>query len=477
MLDGAGMSDTHRYLEEHLDDHIARIQEFVRQPTISTQDIGIIEGAWMLAGYLKRAGFSEVELVETEGYPGIWASIDVGAPKTIAGYGFFDSRPVGPRPWTYKPFCGALVEHPDHGRVIIGRGASSPKGPLVAYINALEAMIQSNELPVNVMLLLEGEEILGSPHYPDMFSRYRSRLERADAAFTGGMTQGASGGVSVNLGYRGFLVLELEVSGRQWGRGPVDMPLHSSLKNVMDSPASRLAHVLASLTDDTGGRICVPGLDEPIMEPTEEDQHLIDALVSRIGVDRIQESLGLGGLKTALDRTGRELLMEYLFAPSLNVNGLYSGYTGPGAEVFTIPERAVARLDLRLPPGLTCEHTLKCLNNHLQEQGFHDVDIRILAAHDWSRTSVEADIVQAVIDTYRAYDKDPAIWPYRGGGGPWSLYRTELGIPLISGAGLGGGGRRDRGDEYLVIDGNRRVAGLLEAEKSHVRILSAFAYR
>jgi acetylornithine deacetylase/succinyl-diaminopimelate desuccinylase-like protein len=469
------MEAAYSYLEDKLDAHIERIQEFVRQPTISTEDIGIVEGAWLLKGYLEEAGFDEVELVETDGYPGIWASIDVGAPRTIASYGFFDSRPVGPRQWTYQPFCGALVEQPENGRVLVGRGSSSPKGPLVAWVNSLEALIQTGELPVNVMLLIEGEEILGSPHYPDMFERYRSRLEKADAAFTGGMTQAGSGAVAVNLGYRGFLVLELEVSGKAWGRGPVDMPLHSSLKNVTHSPPSRLSHVLASLTDDTGANIAVEGLEEPILDPTEEDLELIEQLLDRFGEDGVKAALGLSSTSTVDNMEGRELLMDYLYRPSLNINGLYSGYTGPGAEVFTVPERAVARLDLRLPPGLTCEHALDCLKAQLQAGGFEDVELSILAAHDWSRTSVESTIAQAVLETYRSYDLDPPVWPYRGGGGPWSLYRTELGIPLLNGAGLGGGGRRDRGDEYLVIDGHPRVASLLEAEQSHVDILGEYA--
>lgn len=463
------------YLEQKLDAHIGRIAEFVRHPTISTEDIGIIEGAWMLRGYLQEAGFPEVQLVETAGYPGVWAHIDVGAPRTIASYAFFDSRSVGHRPWTYRPFCGSLVDHPVHGKVIIGRGAASPKGPLVAWINALEAMIRTDSLPVNVMMLIEGEEIKGSPHYPEMFAGYRDRLATADAAFTGGMTQTPSGAVSVNLGFRGFLVIELEVSGSSWGRGPIEAPLHSSLKNVVENPASRLAHVLASLTDDSGGEIAVKGLAEAVLPPTEEDIMLVDGLMQRHGEDGIQAALGLESVRPTGDARGRQLLLDYLFSPSLNINGLYSGFTGPGAEVFTVPDNATARLDLRLPPGLACEHALGCLRDHLEDHGFADVQLRVLAEHDWSRTALDSDIVQAVIETYRDRGLDPDIWPYRGGGGPWSLLRSELGLPLVNGGGLGGGGGRDGGDEYLVIGGNDRVTGLLEAQRSQVEIIERYA--
>ncbi len=345
----------------------------------------------------------------------------------------------------------------------------------MAWINSLEAMIQTDTLPVNVMMLIEGEEILGSPHYADMFERYKGRLAKADCAFTGGMTQSSSGAVSVNLGYRGMLVVQLEVSGELWGKGPKGMPLHSSLKNVTHSPASRLANVLASLTDERGAEILVDGLEEPIKDPSPEDEKLIEDLLQRFGEENIKNVLGLTDTETKYDWRGRKLLMNYLYKPSLNIQGIYSGYTGPGSEVFTVPEKAVARLDLRLPAGLTCEHTLNCLRAHLEENGFSDVKIRVLADHDYSRSPADSEIVEAIVDTYRAEGLEVPIWPYKGGGGPWSLYRSELGLPLIMAAGLGGGARRDRGDEYLVIEGNDEVAGLLGAEKSHVDILHRYA--
>jgi len=437
--------------------------------------MGVMQGAWMLKKYLEEAGFEEVELVETDGYPGIWASIDVEAAKTLVSYGFFDSRPVGPRSWTYKPFCGALIDHPQNGRVIIGRGASSPKGPLVAWVNSLEAMIRTDTLPVNVMLLLEGEEILCSPHYGQMLQQYRENLKEANAVFAGGMTQGPDGLVSINLGYRGFLVLELEVSGEHWGHGPIGMSVHSSLKNVINNPASRLAHVLASLTDEEGAVYLVEGLDDGILPPSKEDERLIENLITHVGSTSMRETIGLSSVKTVNNLEGRELLMKYLYKPSMNVSGIYSGYTGPGTETSTVPERAVARLDLRLPPGLACDHAVQCIEEHLARCRFSDVKVTVLAAHEYSRTPVNSDIVQAVLETYRSHGLKPSIWPYQGGGGPWSTFQSELGIPIILNAGLGGGGRRDRGDEYLIIEGNPNVASLLEAEKSHIEIVRRYA--
>jgi len=467
----------HAYIDQHLDEHIGRIQQFVRLPTVSTEGIGIVEGAYWLTRALRAIGFEEAELVDVGGpNPGVWAALRVGARKTIVSYGFFDTRPVGSRPWTYQPFGAAVVRDPKQGRMLIGRGAASPKGPLVAWLNALEAMIRTGTLPVNVMLLLEGDEIEGSPDFGAMFRRYRDRLKTADACFAGGMTQSPSGEVSVNLGYRGLLYLELVVAGGRWRHGPIGMAAHSSLKNCVHSPAARLAHALGTLTDETGAAIRVPGIQESSMAPTAGDLELVDRLMARFGDAGVKAALGLGAFERTIgDAGGRDLLLRYLYAPSLNVNGVWAGYHGPGSEVFTVPERATARLDLRLPPGLTCEHAIGCVRRHLDAGGYGDVEMRVLAAADWSQTPVEAEIVQAVLGYYRSGGFDPVVWPYQGGGGPWSLFKSELGIPIVRQAGLGGGGRRDRGDEYLLIDGDGKVAGLADAEKSQVDIVHAYA--
>jgi acetylornithine deacetylase/succinyl-diaminopimelate desuccinylase-like protein len=467
----------HAYIDEHVDEHLGRVQQFVQIPTVSTQSIGIVEGAYWLTRLLRKIGFPEVELVDVGGpNPGVWAALEADARKTIVSYAFFDSRPAGHRPWTYQPFSGAIVQDPQKGRLLVGRGAASPKGPLIAWLNALEAMIKTGSLPVNVMLLVEGDEIEGSPDFPAMFGRYRDRLRRADACFAGGMTQGPAGDVSVNLGYRGLLYLDLVVSGERWRHGPIGMPVHSSLKNCVHSATSRLAHALSTLTDETGAMIRVPGIQDAVAPPTEEDLALLDALLARFGEAGIKAAVGLGGLEHTIGAlSGRELLMRYVYAPSLNVNGLSAGYHGPGTEVFTVPEQATARLDLRLPPGVTCDHAVRCLRRHLDAGGYGDVEIRVLAAADWSRTPVDAEIVQAVLAYYRSTGLDPAVWPYQGGGGPWSLFKSDLGIPIVRQAGLGGGGRRDRGDEYLLVDGDGKVAGLAGAEKSHVDLVHTYA--
>ena len=470
-----GPDKAHAYLDRNKDAFIRRLQQFIRQPSVSTEDLGIRESAEMLASFYREAGFQEVELVETAGYPAIWAYYNAGCAKTIVSYGFFDTRPAREAGWKFPPFGGVITRMEPYGRVVVGRGTASPKGPHLCWLSAVEAMIATDSLPVNVAFLVEGEEILGSPHYAKIIDRFRPRLAGATAAFAGGCGQDTSGDVSIMLGFRSLLYLDLVASGKAWGRGPQGSGLHSSNKNVVDSPVWRLVGALGELATPDGNTVKIPGFYSDLGGPPAEDLPLIDGLLARYGGEGIQKALGLGGLKAlAGDLRGRELLLDYLYTPSFNINGLRSGYVGPGSDVFTVPGEATARLDLRLPPRMTCAGVVEKMRRHLDATGYPDVEIRVLAAADWSRTPLESDLVQAVKATYESYGLKPTIWPFKGGGGPWSLYRTALGLPLVNGVGLGAGARSGA-DEFLVIDGNDKVGGIIESAKSHVDIVHAYA--
>ncbi|MFB3092239.1 MAG: peptidase M20, partial [Dehalococcoidia bacterium] len=164
---GVGLEKLKAYLEDNKARHVQRIQKAVQQPSVSTEDLGVRECADLLVEYHREVGFQEANTVETGGLPGIWAYYDAGAPKTIIVYANFDTRPVLPHEkWEHPPYSGTLTSTGPYSQVLMGRGAFSYKGPYVAWLNALEALIAvEGTLPVNVMTLLEGDEILGSPYY------------------------------------------------------------------------------------------------------------------------------------------------------------------------------------------------------------------------------------------------------------------------------------------------------------------------
>ena len=162
----------YKYIDDNLDDHIEALRRWVRQPSVSAQDIGVREMAEMLRDDMLELGFAEAELVPTSGHPGVWGYFDAGADKTLMIYLMYDVQPVEPEDWRTPPFEGNLVEH-ELGTVLMARGATNQKGPQRALFNAIEAIVATEgTLPVNLMVTAEGEEELGSPNFPEIVERY-----------------------------------------------------------------------------------------------------------------------------------------------------------------------------------------------------------------------------------------------------------------------------------------------------------------
>lgn len=463
----------HRYIEAHKGEHIEKVREFLRQPSISAEGMGIRESAGLLMRFYRDLGCQEVELVETEGHPGVWAYLDVGAPKTLAVYGMYDVQPVAGQPWTHDPFGADLVPQPPFPLVVIARGAYNSKGPYRIWLNALESILAvTGTLPVNLMFITEGEEEIGSPHFPQIVARYRDRLARADAVFSPDAAQDIRGKARLSLGNKGIVYLELICSGKRWGRGPQRDWIHSSRKAVVDSPVWRLVHALSTLTTPDGNTIAISGLTDRVRPPSPEDEALLEKLAAEFDPAVWREEWGVSRFVDDLE--GVSLLRRFCLEPSLNIDGLSAGYTGPGT-MTVLPHEAACKLDLRLVPDMRAEEAVAALRAYLDRQGYPDIEIRVRVAYEWSKTDLHTEVVQALLRVYDRYGIPCEIWPMTPGSAPMYLFtQPPLSLPLAEG-GLGHGGRHHAADEYLVIEGDGRVAGLVEAEKAFVDFLYTFA--
>jgi len=468
----ANIEAIHRYIEEHEEAHITKVQEFLRQPSISAENLGVRECAELLRQYYAELGCQEAELVPTEGHPGVWAYYDAGAEKTIVNYCMYDVQPVGGETWSSPPFEAHIVTMPPFGKVVINRGAINSKGPYRAWLNTLEAIIAiEGNLPVNIMFTAEGEEELGSPHFYQIVEKYRDRLKRADACLMCGASQDQEGKIRMSLGNKGIVYLELECSGSGWGRGPQQYDIHSSNKAIVDSPVWRLMQALSTMTSPDGNSILIDGYYDKVAPPNEEDLELIDRLVAVFDDSLWKEMYKVE--RWIGDEKGRELLLRYLYSTTLNIDGIWGGYTGPGTKTV-LPHKVTCKIDTRLVPNQESQDILPLVRAHLDKHGYSDIEIRQLAGYEWSKTSVKEPVVQAVLSVYEKYGVKPIIWPHMGGSAPMYLYsRPPLNLPIGRG-GLGHGGRAHSPDEYYVIEGNDKVAGLVKSEKSFVDILYAF---
>ena len=460
------------YIDDSLEEHVGALQRWMRQPSISAQNEGVIEMAEMLKGDLQALGFQEAELVPTDGHPGVWGYYDAGADKTLVVYMMYDVQPVNPEDWDSPPFEANLVDH-ELGKVIMARGATNQKGPERAFLNALESIIAvEGKLPVNIMIAAEGEEELGSPHYPQIVDAYEERLKQADGVLFPMSVQSPDGKTGMLLGVKGILYFEMESRGGDWG-GPQSAEIHGSYKAIVDSPTLRLVQALASLTSADGNTILVPGYYDGIRPPTLEEQELINGAAAKQDQEGLMKSIAVAEFIDGLE--GKEAMVELLYMPTLNIDGIWSGYTGEGVKTI-LPHIATAKVDSRLPMGLDPDEALEKIRAHLDEKGFTDIVIRKMSGYPAAQTSVHADLTQAVISVYNKYSGELAIQPRIAGSAPFYQFTDRLGLPLVP-AGLGHGrGAHAPNEIYLVEPAEGvPVAGLAEIEKAYVDLLYALS--
>jgi acetylornithine deacetylase/succinyl-diaminopimelate desuccinylase-like protein len=473
----------HRYIDEHLDEHITHIQKWVRQPSVSWDNLGMRDAAEMVAQSFHNLGCQEVEVIEGRYHPGVWALYDAGAPITVHNYCMIDTRTVQSRGWSYDPWGAELVPMGPYPKALVGRGAMGAKGPYVAWLNALASIIAvEGTLPLNIMFLAEGEEIMGSPSYADFVDRCGDRLENVDASFCPACAQAANGTVSLGLGLKGMVVVELTASGKSWGRGPVNT-VHSSVASLVDCPPFRLAQALSTLTDGEGLGCEVEGLKELRhyrKSLTDEEQDLLEKLATRNQGRDWRDVIPMGGAENVSHvvggMEGMDPLVNYLYGPTFNIAGLRSGFLGPETSTipYIIPARATATLDIRMVVDLTPDEILRHLRRHLDKHGFSDINIEIYAAFSHNQTSVSEPGVQATLKTLQDWNVEAEVWPIQAGGGPWTAVPNAFGVPCIRGGVIGGGGRGNI-DEYMVIEGDGKVAGLADVEKYVVDLVYNFA--
>lgn len=460
------------YIDANNDKHLQAIQRWLRQPSISAQNVGVTDMAEMLRGDLEDMGFAEAEIVPTDGHPGVWGYYDAGADKTLVVYLMYDVQPVDEEDWESPPFEANLIDH-ELGKVIMARGATNQKGPQRAFLNALEAIIAiDGTLPVNIMITAEGEEELGSPNYHQIVDKYADRLQTADGALFPFNSQRPDGNISVILGVKGILYVEMTSTGGAWG-GPANAEIHGSFKAIVDSPVWRLVKALDSLTSPDGNTIVVPNYYDGILPPTEEESLLINAGIEQRNDVQLQEMLGVS--RWIDGNMGNDAVIEYLYQPTLNIDGIWGGYTGEGVKTI-LPHTASAKVDSRLPPGLDPEEALQKIRDHLDANGFDDIEIEKLSSYPASQTSVSAPAVQAALSVFKKHADGMTVQPRIAGSAPFYQFTDRLGLPLVP-AGMGFGTGAHAPNEIMLIEPKDgvAVAGLADIEKAYVDFVFALA--
>jgi acetylornithine deacetylase/succinyl-diaminopimelate desuccinylase-like protein len=458
-------------VERQHDATVQRLQEWIRQPSIAAENRGVNEGCDLTMRILRDAGFQQVTKVPSDGQPGIFATLDAGAPKTLGIYFMYDVKQVDPAEWTSPPWDAALVDKPGLGKVVMGRGAVNQKGPEAAFIAALHAIRGANrKVPVNLVLVAEGEEEIGSPHFPQIVRRPEvlAALQKSAGIFMPSASQGLDGQVTITFGAKGVIEVELVSSGERWGRGP-KQDIHSSNKARVDSPAWHLVQALTTLVSADGNDPAIDGFADKARPISAAEKAMIADAAARLDENGAKRLLGVQ--RWVRDVQWQEALELLMSRPTVNIEGLVGGYTGPGGKTI-LPYRAIAKLDLRLVPDMKAAEALAALKAHLEKRGFGDIEVNMTGGYDPTSTAPDAMVIRAQEAVYRRSRIDPIKLPRNAGSWPGYVFTGEP-LRLAAGHfGMGHGSGAHAPDEYYVIEStNPKVQGIDGAVRSYVEYL------
>lgn len=454
---------------------VKRIQDWIALPSIAAEDRNMPEGADYMATLARDAGFQHVEIVPTDGHPGVFATLDAGAKRTLGIYFMYDVKQFDPSEWSSPPLAAAIVDRPGFGKAIMGRGAVNQKGPEATFLAALHAIrAAGRKLPVNIVLICEGEEEIGSPHFKQVATKPNvlAALKKCEGIFIPASWQDKSGNVSVNLGSKGIIELELVASGEKWGRGPRG-DIHSSLKAMVDSPTWRLVQALQTLVTPDGNTPAIDGWFENVRPLTAREKALI-AETAR-NSDEAQRKAVLGVNHWIDDLPFEQALQRLAQEPTVNIEGLVAGYTGPGGKTV-LPGRAVAKLDLRLVPNQTRAEAQTKLRAHLDAHGFPDIEVNVSGGYDPTEVDENSRLIQTALATYERAGIKATINPRLAGSWPGATF-TAPPVSIPAGHfGMGHGAGAHAPDEYYVIEStNPKVAGLVDATMGYADFLYQLA--
>lgn len=377
-----------------------------------------------VARQMKEAGLRDVAIMETDGHPAVFGQylVDETLPTALI-YGHYDVQPEDPVDlWTSPPF-----EPTERDGKLYARGATDDKGQFLCHIKAVaELLRETGTLPINVKVLIEGEEEIGSPHLAPLLEANKALLA-ADVLVVSDSAMFAPGQPSIVYGLRGLAFIQIDLKG-------ADSDLHSGVfGGAVPNPAMELARILAQLKD-THERVTVPGFYEDVLDLTEEERKAYAAL--DFDQEEFRAGLNVKGLST---ETGYSALEGRTARPTLEINGMLSGYTGPGSKTV-LPARAMAKISCRLVPNQDPRKITELLSNHVRAICSPNVECEITSragGFPWI-TAPDHPALEAAAAAVRAvYGKDP-VRVREGGSIPIVLdFQNILGLPgILLGFGL-----------------------------------------
>ncbi len=414
------MEDIKKYIEKNKDRFVDELVEILKIPSISadsTYKEQTFQTAEIVRQKLEEAGAENTELISTKGYPVVYGEkiVDKTRP-TVMVYGHYDVQPPDPlNLWNSPPFQPEIKD----GK-IYARGAADDKGQFFMHVKALEYLIASEDLPCNVKVIIEGEEEVGSAHLGDFIKEYKEKIA-ADVILISDTSMLSLENPSITTGLKGLSYLEVEVTGP-------NRDLHSGLYGgAVANPINTLCKMIGSLTDENH-HITIPGFYDKVKEATEEEREAIattpfdlEEYKQKLDIDEVQGEEGY----STLERTG--------IRPTLDVNGIWGGYTGEGAKTV-LPSKAYAKISMRLVPDQDSKEITQLFKKHFESIAPDSVKVEVKPHHGGEPyvTPIDTPEYQAAAEAVeKTFGKKPV--PVRAGGSIpiVALFEKELQIKTI----------------------------------------------
>lgn len=419
-------SSIQTYVEQHQDRFLSELFELLRIPSVSTDSKykdDIRQTAEFVKDSLLEAKVDHAEIVETGGFPIVYAEKILDASKpTVLVYGHYDVQPADPYElWKSPPFEPEIRD----GK-IYARGSSDDKGQMYMHVKALETLVANEALPCNIKFMIEGEEEIGSKHLADFVKEYREKLQ-ADVVLISDTGIIDNENPSITVGLRGMSYLEVEVTGP-------NRDLHSGMYGgAVANPINVLCDMIASLHDEKG-QVTIPGFYDKVADLSAEQREEINRAPHDDSL--YKNELGLEELKGEDGYTTPERIG---IRPTLDVNGIWGGYTGEGAKTV-LPSKAYAKISMRLVPDQSSKEIDELFIEHFKSIAPSTVQVQVTSHHGGEPAVVPTDSVaieSAKKAFLEAWGKEPYLTREGGSIPIVSLFQKELGIDsLLMGFGL-----------------------------------------
>ena len=420
------MSDTQSYIQQNKQRFLDELIELLKIASISADPAynqDVLNCADAVAKHLANAGADQVEICETKGYPVVYGEKIINPElPTVLVYGHYDVQPADPLElWESGPFEPVVKKtelHPEGA--IFARGSADDKGQFFMHVKAFEAMMKTNSLPCNIKFIIEGEEEVGSVSLAGFLEENKEKLS-CDVILISDTHIYSNEQPTVTTGLRGLSYMEVEVEGP-------NRDLHSGLYGgAVPNPINVLAEMIAKLHDEEG-RITIDGFYDNVEIVSAEDRAEMNKL--KDNPEEFKKSIGLSGVEgetcyTTLERTS--------IRPTLDVNGIWGGYTGEGAKTV-IPSKAFAKISMRLVPYQTDEEITEKFTKYFEKIAPASVKVKVTPHHGGMPYVLQSNTKEfqaAKKAMEKAFGKE--VLPYRSGGSIpiTSLFEKILGAKSV----------------------------------------------